>query len=268
MKHKKMKYLILMLLPLVSCQAQVENKVEDQQPINEKSSNVRVNKDSIEVVEFYNKNANTSGESKNIGTLSNGKLENGKIMPFYGTNFTYFDRDSYLASRAFTSDIVKKIILNTYEALETTYPARKFFLMELSNHEGGKIYPHRTHQNGLSADFMMPKLKNGQPNYELDTLGKQHYFLKFNNDGEYVQDPTIKVDFDLIAKHIILLNEEANKQGYSIEKVIIKIEYKDDLFETPNGKLLKKSGIYVVNNLTQIVNDIHDDHFHIDFKKK
>lgn len=261
-----MKYIILLFIPLLSCQAQVENKIEDEKNKIIENSSVPINQDSVEIIEFYNENSKSADVSTCIGSVSNGKLENGKIMPFYGTNFTYFDRDSYLASRAFTSDVVNKIILNTYEVLYMNYPERKFYLMELSNHTGGKIYPHRTHQNGLSVDFMIPKLKNGKPNYDLDTLGKQHYFLEFNDQGEYVKDTSIKVDFDLVAKHILLINEEANKHGYSIEKVIIKIEYKDDLFETPHGKELKKSGIYVVNNLSPMINAIHDDHFHIDFK--
>lgn len=259
-----MKYLVLLFIPLLACQAQVEHEIEVEKVEN---SSMPINQDSVQLIEFYNENSKETKESKSIGSVSNGTLENGKIMPYYGINFTYFDRDSYLASRAFTSDVVKKIILNTYDVLRANYPERKFYLMELSNHHGGKIYPHRTHQNGLSVDFMMPKLKNGAPNYDLDTLGKQHYFLEFNDQGEYVQDTAIKVDFNLVARHILLLNEAANKLGYAIEKVIIKVEYKDDLFETPYGKKLKTSGIYVVNNLSPMINAIHDDHFHIDFKK-
>jgi len=262
-----MKYLAFLIIPLFSCSAQVENGNNNELKQETEHVTKSSNPDSLEVVEFFISNSNIDSQSKSIGTVSNGKLENGKIMPFYGENYTYFDRDSYLASRAFTSDIVKTIILDSYKSLNTKYPHRKFFLMELSNKEGGKIYPHRTHQNGLSVDFMMPKLKNGEPNYSLDTIGKRHYFLEFNNQGEYVKDTSIKVDFDLIARHILLLNEAASKHDYSIEKVIIKIEYKDELYNTPNGKLLQESDIYVVKNLSPLINSIHDDHYHIDFKK-
>lgn len=262
-----MKYLALIIIPLFSCSSQINNDSNDELKQAPEHVKKLSNPDSLEIMEFYAGNSNIDGQSKFSGTVSNGKLENGKIMPFYGENYTYFDRDSYLASRAFTSDIVKTIILNTYKSLHTLYPQRKFFLMELSNRKGGKIYPHKTHQNGLSVDFMMPKVKDGKPNYNLDTLGKQHYFLNFNNRGEYVNDTSIKVDFDLVAKHIMLLNAEASKYNYSIEKVIVKIEYKDDLFNTPNGKLLKESGVYVVKNLSPLINSLHDDHFHIDFKK-
>lgn len=263
-----MKHLILIVISFFSCTAQSErdeSQINDNQ-IKHIARSVH-HRDSLELIEFYRENASVENRSKSIGTVSNGKLENGKIVPFYGSNYTYFDRDSYLASRAFTSDVVKSIVLDTYDKLNTEYPNRKFYLMELSNREGGEIYPHRTHQNGLSVDFMMPKIRNDKPDYSLDTLGKQHYTLQFNDRGEYLQDTSIKVDFDLIAKHILLLNKEAKKWGYAIEKVIIKIEYKNTLFKTPNGKILEKSGIYLVKNLSPLINTIHDDHFHIDFKK-
>lgn len=256
-----MKYILLLLIPLSACVSQehVENLSKEVLSANE---------DSLKVIQFYKQHQENEQKSKSLGTVSNGSMQNGKLIPFYGANFTYFDQESYLGNRAFTSDAVKSIILETYISLSTLYPGRKFYLMELSNQKGGKIYPHRTHQNGLSVDFMMPKTKNGVADYSLDTLGTEHYFLEFNDNGEYVKDTSIKVDFDIIAKHILLLHENANKLGYKISKVIIKIEYKDELFATPNGILLKNSGIYVVNNLTPLINSIHDDHYHVDFEKK
>lgn len=258
-----MKHIIVAFLPLLSCTSQNDYKTK----LVEKVEN-KINEDSLSVIEFYNKNSKIENSSKSLGTVSKGSLEFGKIIPFCGKNFTYFDRDSYLASRAFTSDAVKSIILNTYDSLYVEFPTRKFYLMELSHQNGGKLFPHRTHQNGLSVDFMLPKLKNTEANYELDTLGKNHYFLQFNDEGKYSEDPSIVIDFDLVAKHILLLNQEARKIGYGIEKVIIKVEYKDELFATPNGKLLKESGIYIVKSLTSEINAIHDDHFHVDFVKK
>jgi len=151
--------------------------------------------------------------------------------------------------------------------MESIAQHRHFFLMELSNKEGGKIFPHRTHQNGLSVDFMMPMLKNDVPYIGLDTLGADHYWLSFNDQGEYSEDKTIVVDFELIAEHILQLEKNARINGLKISKVIIKVEYKDELFAGKAGQKLKNSGIYVVQNLSKLINDIHDDHYHIDFKK-
>jgi len=253
-----------LLFPLLSCTAQeVENStlVNDALPLSE------INTDSLAVVEFYELNKGNEQPSVTIGSTSNGTLKNGKLLPFYGTNFQYFDKNSYLSSRGFTSNVTRDIILDSYASLYEVIPSRYFYVMELSSKEGGKLYPHKTHQNGLSADFMMPKLKEGKPYYGLDTLGVKHYLLKFNDNGEYDKDSNIKIDFNVIAQHILILNNNAKKYGYKISKVIIKIEFKDKLFATEYGKKLKSSGIYVVKSLTPLINGLHDEHYHVDFEK-
>lgn len=261
-----MKYIFPFLFLAVSCTSGGPASKTASQPSEIEITPPSV-QDRLELVQYYEMNKGDSLPSKSKGSVSKGSLEHGKLLPFYGKNYTYFDRDSYLGDRAFTSDVVRDIIAETYASLDELHPRRQFYLMELSNKKGGKIAPHRTHQNGLSADFMMPKLKDGQPDYSLDTLGKAHYFLDFNDDGAYLKDTSIKIDFDLIAEHILLLNENARSRGYKIGKVIIKIEYKDELFSSAHGKKLKESGIYIVQGLSDLINDIHDDHFHIDFEK-
>ena len=49
--------------------------------------------------------------------------------------------------------------------------------------------------------------------------------------------------------------------------MIFKIELKDKLYATPNGQLLKKSGIYLAQQLTPLINGLHDDHYHVDFEE-
>ncbi len=251
---------VIIVLLLSSC-----GELESQQP---NSSSLQSKEEQLSDCEQHYQNwEDNLLKSIVSGSVSDGSLTNGKMMPYSGSNFTYFDDDSYLANRAFTSQEVKLSILDTYKKMEALAPHRQFYLMELSNEKGGKIYPHRTHQNGLSVDFMMPMLKNNQPYYGLDTLGKNHYLLSFNEKGEYSEDKEVKVDFDLIALHILELNKSAKEQDLRISKVIIKIEYKDYLFKTPNGKKLKASGIYIVKGLTPLINHLHDDHYHIDFEE-
>jgi len=220
---------------------------------------------SEEVWLFYQMNLSAK-ESESKGSVSDGSLINGHIFPPIGDNFKYFDDDSYLEARAFTNEKVLNSILLSYHYLDSLYPGRKFYTMELSNKDVGKMFPHRTHQNGMSCDFMMPKIKDGSPYYSLDSIGKKHYFLSFTDDGKYPDDTSIGVDFNLIAHHILLLNEAAKQYGLKIKKVIIKIEYKPYLFATEYGKQLKISNIYVVQKLTPLINALHDDHYHIDFK--
>jgi penicillin-insensitive murein DD-endopeptidase len=252
----------------VSCQTVVTTEVSKEISIDtvEVVTPIISTLVSPEIEKYMLEHPDDSEKSKTKGTVSSGSLENGKLVPFSGSNFTYFDEESYLAGRAFTHHKVKKTLLNAYTKMESLAPNRHFYLMEMSNQEGGKLFPHRTHQNGMSVDFMMPKLKNNEPYYGLDSLGKEHYMLSFTDKGQYSEDSTVIIDFDLMALHILQINEAAKKEGLTINKVIVKIEYKEHLFATPNGKKLKSSGIYIVKGLTPIINYLHDDHYHIDFE--
>lgn len=216
---------------------------------------------------YINDNKDNELASISKGSVSEGSLINGKLFPFSGPNFHYFDTLSYINNRAYLNHKVKEAVLETYTDLKNEMPDRQFCIMECSNKNGGKITPHRTHQNGLSIDFMVPLLKNQKPYYGLDTIGRKHYFLDFNEQGQYSFDTSVYIDFDLIAKHIILLNKQLNKRKLKISKVIFKIELKDKLYATPNGKLLKKSGIYLAQQLTPLINGLHDDHYHVDFEE-
>ena len=104
--------------------------------------------------------------------------------------------------------------------------------------------------------------------YSLDKKGISHYFLNTNNNGVYDDSDGVKINFESTAKEILALNEAANSNGWKIKKVILKIELLDDLFKTPSGKKLKQLKIYFAKSLSKKVNDVHDDHFHIDFEKK
>jgi len=250
---------ILSILALFSCQGQeaADTLKKEIEMLDSAPS---------EIEKFYEEHIGNNEPSESKGSVSNGSLVNGKIIPFASSNFQYFDTLSYIGGRAFTNDKVKQTLLDTYAELAIELPNRKFFIMECSNKNGGQIFPHRTHQNGLSIDFMMPLIKNGKPNYELDLLGKDHYWLDFDNEGKYSKDKAIKIDFELVARHILLLEKHARKNGLKISKVIIKTELKDELFASDYGKKLKESGVYVVKKLSQLINLLHDDHYHIDFQ--
>lgn len=217
------------------------------------------------VKKYYEKHKGDNQKSVSKGTTGNGTLQHGKLMPFKGSNYFYFSEVSYLKGRAFTTDKVQKATLNTYASLEKLYPGRQFGIMECSHKEGGKLWPHYTHQNGQSIDFMSPLQKSGSPYYGLDHKGLSHYWMEFDDDGRYAKDKSVEIDFNLMAHHILVLDKMARKQGIKITKVILKIELKDDLFAMRYGKQLKKSGIYFAQRLTPLVNKEHDDHYHVDF---
>ena len=101
------------------------------------------------------------------------------------------------------------------------------------------------------------------PNIEGDFPRVARVYTKVRFDGVQL---SIKIDFDFMAEYILAIDRNARKHGLKIAKVIIKVEYKPHLFATTNGKKLRNSGIYVVRSLTPAVNQLHDEHFHIDFQ--
>ncbi|MBL4704915.1 MAG: penicillin-insensitive murein endopeptidase [Flavobacteriales bacterium] len=208
----------------------------------------------------------SSEKSKSLGSHGNGTLKHGKLMPFSGSNFTYFDTTSYVKSRAFVHDKVKKSVLAAYYACDTICPDYHFTLMECSNQHGGKIWPHRTHQNGLSIDFAMPLQKSKKQYRGLDLTGANHYLMDFDENGVYLEDKKVSINFEIVCQHILALEQACRENGLKIKKVIIKTDLKDDLYASPSGQKIKESGIYVVKKLEPLINQLHDDHYHIDFE--
>lgn len=210
-----------------------------------------------------------SGPSKSIGKVNNGSLINGVKFKYKQNNHSYFSFTSYyLLHRAYVHEKVQTITLKAYEKLNKKYPKQKWGIMECSRPHGGKMNPHRTHQNGTSIDFMTPFkwVKSNKQYRGRAHLGVWHYLLNFDKDGYLNKYKNVQIDFNMIAEHILTLNTEAKKQGWKIKKVILKINLKDNLFQTVAGKNLKKTGIYFAKYLTPMVDNVHDDHYHIDFE--
>ena len=253
-------YFLPITLFILSCNAQSAPEIKSE--VN--TENTDTTKAISAVEQLYRAYENRSEESISMGKVNEGSLKNGYPVPFSGKNFCYFDTTSYLNKRGFVNGRVKSVLIQTYDSLDKCSNVY-FGLMECSNEEGGKIWPHRTHQNGLSCDFMMPLLKNGQSSTELNNLGANHYLMDFNDDGIYDENADFSIDFNTMALHLLVLQEMAKKNHLAIDKVILKISLKDNLFATPNGKKLKESGIYFATNLSPLIDNLHDDHYHVDF---
>lgn len=124
---------------------------------------------------------------------------------------------------------------------------------------------HRTHQTGLSVDLMTPLVKNGQQYRRTDGLGIWHYLLSYDSKGYW--NKKVKIDFETLAKLILAIDDSAKKNGLKLSKVILKIDLKDDFYATPSGKQVKARGIYLAMALPKSVDNLHDDHIHLDFKE-
>ena len=53
-----------------------------------------------------------------------------------------------------------------------------------------------------------------------------------------------------------------------IKKVILKINLKDDLFQSAAGREIRRKGIPFAKSLSPTVDHMHDDHYHVDFGMK
>ncbi len=215
--------------------------------------------------QIFHKN---KGVSQSIGKVSNGKLKNAYIIPFKGDNFKYFSLfDYYILGRCYVNSSVHKIVIESYAELEKVYPDYTFKIMECSNKKGGRPFPHRTHQNGLSIDFMTPLKKGDKTIIRFDKIGMWRYLMEFDSNGKYRRNKDIEIDFDKMAKHILALEKTSRKNGYKIKKVILETNLKDEIYKSKYGKKLRKSKIYFVKSLPERINKLHDDHYHIDFQK-
>ena len=193
-------------------------------------------------------------------------LINGHKLPYKGTNFTYFSPFSYFVlNRAWVESNVKNTVLEAYDICEKTCPGKKFILMECSKKKGGRMWPHRTHLKGRSIDFATPLIKKGKPYNFHRYYGLLHYAMAFDNNGVSKRNKNISIDFETMAKHILALDKSARKHGLYIKKVILKTDLKDNFYKTKSGKIVKKKNIYFAKKLPKLVDDLHDDHYHVDF---
>jgi penicillin-insensitive murein DD-endopeptidase len=219
---------------------------------------------SIPNIFYSNLEASVSG-----GTPGDGSLKKAYQVEYTTSNARYFSIISYyLMGNCYVNSKLYNTVLNSYSECEKTCKNIDFRIMECSDKEGGKIMLHRTHRNGLSIDFMVPKIKDGKQTKFYDDLGLWHYLLDFNSSGRLVIDNDVTIDFETIGKHIIALDNAARANGLVVSKVIMKLNLKDDFFNTPSGKEVKRRGIYFANRLPESVDNMHDDHYHVDFKLK
>lgn len=255
---------LLFLIAIISCN---ETSVRKEKTITAiKKENKNSSSKNKKVIAYYESNKGNDLESVSTGSPSNGKIENAKLLPFYGNNFEYFSELSYLAGRAFVNNRVRDLLIESFDSLKLYFPSDTFYIMETSHQMGGKFFPHRTHQNGLSVDLMMPYLKNNTKYTALDHLGILHYQLEFNNDATWEKDKNVTPDFEKIALQLHVLNQLSKKNGLMISKVIIKTEWIKLLLTTVNAKKYNLSQLPFVYRLEEIVNKQHDDHFHVDFR--
>jgi penicillin-insensitive murein endopeptidase len=204
--------------------------------------------------------AYSEGKSICYGTTSKGSLKRGVKLPSSGANFESYSFLAGIAGRTYVHSEVQKILLKTYKALEKKYPNKVYKYAETGFEEGGKFKPHKTHQNGLSVDHMVPVLKNGKSvHLPTNVFNKLGYSIEFDLKGRYKD---YQLDYESLGALIVEVHKQTRKLGYKLWRVIFDPKMTPNLLKTFHGKYLKQN-IYFTKKRSWVR---HDEHIHIDFK--
>ena len=199
-------------------------------------------------------------ESTCYGTTKMGKLENGVQLPTEGKNFTSYGMIPVKSGRTYVHSTVKKVVVDTYELLLKQYPDKVFKYAETGFKNGGKFKPHKTHQNGLSIDFMVPVVNKQGKSVHLPThpLNRYGYNIEFDKKGLFKD---YKLDFDALGAHLVALHKAAITNGIKVWRVIFDPVLQPYLYESKHGDYIKNN-IHIPKKRSWVR---HDEHFHVDF---
>jgi penicillin-insensitive murein endopeptidase len=194
------------------------------------------------------------------GNPRNGRLENGKRLLYAGANYRAYHIAGFLTGRTYMHSAVRDTLRDAYAALERSDPELRFVYAETGWRRGGRFWPHRTHANGTSVDFMVPlRTEKGEvTEIQASVLNKLGYSITFDNEGRRGR---LRIDFEAMAKHLLALHEAARAHGIGIRRVIFEPPLHRLLFATEAGKALQGR----MEFMRRPAWVRHDQHYHIDF---
>ncbi len=200
--------------------------------------------------------------SRSVGTTRSGSLVNGKRLPTSGPNFRAYGRLPVAVGRNFLHGRVRNVVLSAYAALEESRPGVTFVYAECSLWpSGGRLRPHRNHQNGLSVDFIVPVKTDSSPTIlKTHIANKYGYGIHVDTNG-WCETQQCRIDFDVIAAHLHGLADAANAEGLSISRVVFAPDLQPHLFATEQGRSLRSKLTF--SKKPSWVR--HDEHYHLDF---
>ncbi len=201
-----------------------------------------------------------AAESICYGTPSNGRLEHGVQLPESGTNFEPYSSVGVSLGRTYVHSKVAEVISAAYSSLARSAPGVQFVYGESGWEHGGRIRPHRTHQNGLAVDFMVPvRDAKGRsvalPSAMTNQFG---YGIEFDSRARF---DGLTIDFEAIAEHLYALHQAARTAGIGVKRVIFDPAFVPRLYKTRRGDFIK-TNIPFMKGQAWVR---HDEHYHVDF---
>ncbi|WP_437965743.1 penicillin-insensitive murein endopeptidase [Sorangium sp. So ce260] len=199
--------------------------------------------------------------SESAGSPAQGRLLHGHAIPPSGPGYVTYSYLGASLGRQYAHGAVRDALREAFAAVSAARPGRRFVVGETGHRRGGPLWPHRTHQNGLSVDIFVPLRDSaGQPadvaTYPWNKLG---YGLEFDAQG---RRGDLTIDFDDLALLLSALDEKARPRGLRIQRIILAPEYVPLLLASPAGR---KLGPLAGSILRRQVWWRHDEHAHIDF---
>lgn len=202
----------------------------------------------------------TGKESICYGTTSDGRLEGGVQLPGSGSNFVSYGAFPELAGRTYVHSRVRDVVVDAYRLLEVETPEKVFKYAETGAELGGSFSPHKTHQNGLSVDFMVPVLNDEGSSVHLPThaFNRYGYDIDFDERGRFGE---YRIDFEAFGAHIVALHKAARRHGVGIWRILFDPALQSYLYETRYGDYIR-SNIEIPTKRSWVR---HDEHIHVDF---
>lgn len=204
-----------------------------------------------------------STEDKSIcyGSTKFGRIEAAVRLPMSGKNFSTYSRLGSLLGRTYVHKKVYASVLLAYKKMLSQKPDTVFVYAETGWRNGGRFRPHKTHQNGLSIDFMVPVLNETNQSVALPTsfTNKLGYGIEFDKNNKY---NTLRLDFESMAAHLALLHQSAKQHKIAIWRIFFDPQLQPKLFNTKFGPYIKKH----LKFSTRRSWVRHDEHYHVDFK--
>lgn len=199
-------------------------------------------------------------DSTCYGTTSKGMLANGCKLPYRGANFQAYSRLGSTLGRTYVHCKVAAVVQAAYNDLKLRHPDKVFVYGETGWASGGRFKPHKTHQNGLSVDFMVPVVDSSGRSVPLpaNAFNKYGYDMDFDAQGH---NGELSIDFEALAAHLVAIKQAADAGQVKIWRVIFDPQLQVFLHSTKFWPALE--GQVKFSDRRSWVR--HDEHYHIDF---
>lgn len=199
-------------------------------------------------------------ESVCHGTPAKGRIEHAVQLPTSGKNFRAYSTVGVRLGRTYAHAHVADSITNGYAALARQTPAKIFVYGETGFAKGGPFKPHKTHQNGLSVDFMVPVIDTEGRSVPLpgNAVNRYGYDIEFDANARY---RNLRIDFEAMGEHLYALDQAGRRSGARIGRVIFEPAFLPKLFATQRGAFLRDRITFTRGKVWWR----HDEHYHVDF---